>query len=192
MSKAPRDDTEPKLGTPCPAPSECEPDGHLFDDQTEGPAPPLSDWPLRSYLELGALPSAVPCARLHTKQVLWEWGAQALIDPTELIVSELVTNALHASRGLTASRYAGRSAPEPPPLRLWLHAHQQQIAIQVWDGSDQLPIQWEADLDAESGRGLLLVASLQRELGLIQTAESSGKMVWAVVHENHRHGIGNT
>jgi hypothetical protein len=29
-------------------------------------------WPLRSFLELGALPGAVPCARLHTRQVLWE------------------------------------------------------------------------------------------------------------------------
>jgi len=31
-------------------------------------------WPLRSSLELGALSSAVPCARLHVKHVLWEWG----------------------------------------------------------------------------------------------------------------------
>jgi hypothetical protein len=31
-------------------------------------------WPLRSGLELGALPSAVPCARLHARQVTWEWG----------------------------------------------------------------------------------------------------------------------
>jgi hypothetical protein len=33
-----------------------------------------SDLPLHSYLELGAFPSAVPCARLHAKQVAWEWG----------------------------------------------------------------------------------------------------------------------
>jgi len=37
------------------------------------------EWPLRSYLELGALPSAVPCARLHAKQVLWEWGKQRVL-----------------------------------------------------------------------------------------------------------------
>jgi hypothetical protein len=30
--------------------------------------------PLRSYLELGALPTAVPCARLHAGHVLWEAG----------------------------------------------------------------------------------------------------------------------
>jgi hypothetical protein len=43
--------------------------------------PPLADpqsievtgrWPLQSFLELGALPSAVPCARLHTRHVLWD------------------------------------------------------------------------------------------------------------------------
>jgi hypothetical protein len=32
------------------------------------------EWPLRSYLELGILEGSVPCARLHAKQLLWEWG----------------------------------------------------------------------------------------------------------------------
>ena len=31
-------------------------------------------WPFSSHLELGALDSAVPCARLHARQVVWEWG----------------------------------------------------------------------------------------------------------------------
>jgi hypothetical protein len=34
--------------------------------------------PLRSYLELSALPTAVPCARLHARNVLWEWGSNGL------------------------------------------------------------------------------------------------------------------
>jgi hypothetical protein len=53
--------------------------------------------PLRSYLELGALPTAVPCARLHARHVLWEWGLNRLAQDTELLVSrELVTNAERA------------------------------------------------------------------------------------------------
>ena len=37
-----------------------------------------SSWSKVSYLELGALPTAVPCARWKAKQMLWEWGlAQA-------------------------------------------------------------------------------------------------------------------
>jgi hypothetical protein len=43
-------------------------------DDKRRDAPKASDWPLRSYLELAALPGAVPCARLHARQVLWEWG----------------------------------------------------------------------------------------------------------------------
>ena len=55
-------------------------------------------WPLRDFLELGALPSAVPCARLHARLVVQEWGLSTLADNVELVVSELITNALHASR----------------------------------------------------------------------------------------------
>jgi hypothetical protein len=49
-------------------------------------------WPLESYLELGAFPTAVPCARLHSRQVMNEWRLEALAGPVELVVSELVTN----------------------------------------------------------------------------------------------------
>jgi hypothetical protein len=55
--------------------------------------------PLRSYLELGALPTAVPCARLHARQLVWEWGLNGLAANTELLVSELVTNAVKTTAG---------------------------------------------------------------------------------------------
>ena len=58
----------------------------------------LSEWPLTSNLELGALASAVPCARLHARLVLLEWGLAHIADDAELIVSELTTNA-NAPRG---------------------------------------------------------------------------------------------
>ncbi len=142
--------------------------------------PPLSDWPFQSYLELGALPTAVPCARLHTRQVLWEWGLQALTDPAELIVSELVTNALFVSQGLTGSRYGGHWIPGVPPLRLWLHGDPRHIGIQVWDANDQVPIRQATEPEAESGRGLLLVEALSLAWGSYRPHESSGKVVWAV------------
>jgi hypothetical protein len=41
-------------------------------------------WPLRSSLILGALPGAVPCARLHARQVLWEWGLDSVAKTVEL------------------------------------------------------------------------------------------------------------
>ncbi len=52
------------------------------------PAPPTANarpyaagpWPLRESLELGALPGAVPCARLHARQILWEWALTPLTE----------------------------------------------------------------------------------------------------------------
>src|ERR1700730_6670604 len=77
-------------------------------------------WPLGSYLELAPLASAVSCTRLHARHVLWEWGLPAFDDTVPLIVSELVTNAVQASAGLTGSRHDGRWTPGTPPIRLWL------------------------------------------------------------------------
>ncbi len=50
------------------------------------------EWPLRSFLELGAYAGAVRCARLHAQLVTWEWGLGELSDTCALVVSELVTN----------------------------------------------------------------------------------------------------
>lgn len=140
-----------------------------------------TEWTLRTFLELGALPTAVPCARLHTKQVLWEWRLSALADTAELIVSELVTNAVHASVGLTGSRRSGRWVPGVPAVRLWLFSDRRRILIQVWDGNDKLPAPQHAEPDAETGRGLLLVESLTAEWGSYPPERSSGKVVWATV-----------
>src|SRR5205085_89988 len=69
--------------------------GHarLAVDRAAVRVPPLLDprgddvtgrWPLCSFLELGALPSAVPCARLHTRQLAWEWQLTGLGQDAEL------------------------------------------------------------------------------------------------------------
>lgn len=159
--------------------------------QTPTPVPDLShqvtgtvatsEWPLKSFIELGALASAVPCARLHTRQVLWEWNLEVLTYATELIVSELVTNSLSASEGLTVSRYNGHWVPGTPPIRLWLLSDGEQAATHVWDGSDLLPQPQEAELEAEGGRGLLLVTSLNAAWGIYRLGQSDGKITWAVV-----------
>jgi hypothetical protein len=54
-------------------------------------------WPLSSYLEFSALPAAVARARLHARNLLWEWGSDWLAAETELLASELVTNAVKAT-----------------------------------------------------------------------------------------------
>jgi anti-sigma regulatory factor (Ser/Thr protein kinase) len=129
-------------------------------------------WRLRSYLELGALPGAVPCARLHARQVLWEWHLEDRTDIAELIVSELVTNAVRACADLAAGAAA---------VRIWLCSDHGRLVIQVWDPSPQLPARCDVDPQAESGRGLILVESLSARWGSCQPPGFSGKVVWAEV-----------
>jgi anti-sigma regulatory factor (Ser/Thr protein kinase) len=141
----------------------------------------MNDWPLRSYLPLGALPSAVPCARLHAKHVLWEWGLAGLSDSAELIVSELTTNAVAVSQRLIGSRYDGKWQPGVPPVRLSLYSDKARVVVEVWDADDRMPEAQDIDLEAESGRGLLLVATLSTEWGIYRPEGASGKCVWAAV-----------
>jgi anti-sigma regulatory factor (Ser/Thr protein kinase) len=140
--------------------------------------PPLADpqgndltgrWPLGSYLELGALPSAVPCARLHTRNLLWEWGLTGLTDSAELIVSEIMTNAVQITQADT--RIA--------PVRLWLLADRARLLILVWDASPLPPVCVSPDGDTENGRGLLLVDTLSTRWDHFGH-HSGGKVVWAL------------
>jgi anti-sigma regulatory factor (Ser/Thr protein kinase) len=129
------------------------------------------EWPEWSFLELGALPSAVPCARLHARQLTWEWGLDALSAKVELVVSELVTNAVQASRSLR----------QPGPVRLWLLMGANRILILVWDASEQMPVRVDANADTEGGRGLLLVEVMSTWWHWYSTPELGGKIVWALV-----------
>ena len=165
---------QPEAGQPAGQPEA----GHLEAGQQDSQD---AAWPHQSYLELGSLPTAAPCARLHTTLVLWEWDLGALVPNAALVVSELVTNAVQASRGVTESRFAGHWAPGTPPVRLWLSADEYRLVIQVWDGSDQPPVPQPVEPAADCGRGLLLVGSLSSEWGCYAPEDCSGKVVWAVI-----------
>jgi anti-sigma regulatory factor (Ser/Thr protein kinase) len=141
-------------------------------------------WPLRSHLQLGALPGAVPCARLHAKLVLWEWGLDRLVETSELLVSEIVTNAIRASAGS-----AGRGGTSGlPAVWLWLAADRRNVLIQVWDGSNEMPTWQEVGAEAESGRGLFLVERLSAQWGSYTPEGWTGKVVWALVSDQRRAG----
>ena len=141
----------------------------------------VSVWPLQSYLEIGLLPTAVPCARGHARKVLAEWGLRELADPAELVVSELVTNGVRASRGLLGSRFGGRWSAGTPPVRLWLQSDYRTVLVQVWDGNNRMPTQQEPDPESETGRGLWLVEAVSEDWGAFQPEHASGKVVWAAV-----------
>jgi anti-sigma regulatory factor (Ser/Thr protein kinase) len=138
-------------------------------------------WPFQSHLELGALPSAVPCARLHARQVLWEWKLSAVAEPVELLVSELVTNAVQASADLPGGRDDRAYADGMPTVRFWLAADPRRVLVQVWDRCRSRPQRQEPRPEAESGRGLLLVEALSSEWGSFTPKGWNGKLVWALV-----------
>ena len=121
---------------------------------------------LQSHLELGALPGAVPCARLHVRHVLREWGVAYLAEDAELITSELTTNAIQASEGLEAL----------PVVRLWVTCDDGAVVVSVWDACDCPPVVREPGVD-EGGRGLAIVGAVCKDWGWYGTGD--GKIVWA-------------
>ena len=132
---------------------------------------PGRDWPLRDYIELGALDSSVPCARYHARQILWEWGLTSLGDSVELVVAELMTNAVSASLRLEW----------PSPVRLWLLSDRANVLVLVWDADPRAPMLIEgADL-AESGRGLILVDAVSARWDWYNTPGAAGKVVHALI-----------
>ena len=130
-----------------------------------------SQWLLKDFLELGALAGAVPCARLHTRQVLWEWKLRSLGENAELLVTELVTNAVKASRAMTQAF----------PVRLWLASDSARVLILVWDASLQPPVRMDTSDEAENGRGLMLVEAISEQWGWYFREGNDGKAVWALL-----------
>jgi len=135
-------------------------------------------WPLRDLIEFGALPGAVPCARLHARLVLAEWGLTGLSEQAELVVSELMTNAVAASRSLDWVT----------PVRLWMLSDRAQVMIAVWDAKPHLPAQVDADDLAESGRGLRLVDAITAQRDAYATPQVGGKVVRAVMDAEQPEG----
>jgi anti-sigma regulatory factor (Ser/Thr protein kinase) len=130
-------------------------------------------FPRRSSLLLGALPSAVPCARLHTRQVLWEWGLSEVAEIAELLLSELVTNAVQAARAIVSDL----------PVNVRISANRDRLLIEVWDSNVQPPLprvleNGFPEVDAESGRGLFLVETLSGRWGWYPTRNPGGKVTW--------------
>ncbi len=148
--------------------------------QAEGTTASTRDWPLRSYLELAALPTAVPCARLHAKNILHEWRMAHLADTVELLVSEIITNAVRASTGQAHRQHDAGQASNVPTVRFWLSSDGHHVLIQVWDSDYRTPVPQSARLDAETGRGLLLVETLSTQWGCYIPDGQDGKIVWAI------------
>jgi len=136
----------------------------------------LAGCPVHSHLLFAALPSAVPCARLHVRSVCVEWGLRSIADTAELLASELMTNAVQASERLKTRA----DLAIVPVVNLWLVSDGMSLVIHVWDVSNEMPVRKDFTADDEGGRGLMLVEALGKEWGAYRKAEG-GKVVWVLI-----------
>jgi anti-sigma regulatory factor (Ser/Thr protein kinase) len=122
-------------------------------------------WPLVSSLPpLGPVETAPGCSRDHTRRVLSDWRLGHLASDAGLLVTELMTNAVNASRR------------DGTPVCLRLLADGGQLIIEVWDRSPARPELRQAGHWDEDGRGLCVVESLSHRWGW-QYADG-WKVVW--------------
>lgn len=130
---------------------------------------------LTTLLSLGALRSAVPRARAHTIEVLSRWHLARMSDSAEIVVTELVTNAItHGS--------PGDQGTPVPAVHLQLTAGSGDLVIDVWDVSRRPPVlNPDVHADEEGGRGLLLVDTICDAWHSDTVAGWPGKRVRAVL-----------
>ncbi|MGW2937693.1 SpoIIE family protein phosphatase [Streptomyces sp. NPDC001156] len=120
------------------------------------PADQVATWHLDQHAKAAAT------ARTHAQHQLTHWGVdEETAYTTEMIVSELVTNAV---------RYG------TPPLRLQL-IKDRTLTCEVHDGNPLAPRLRHAKTVDEGGRGLFIIAQLAQNWGVRYSLD--GKTVWA-------------
>ncbi|GAA1913991.1 SpoIIE family protein phosphatase [Streptomyces durmitorensis] len=141
--------------------AELLPDGSTADDTAlllvrtrELDTSQVAEW------ELPAEPVAAGRARDLATQQLHHWGLQELAFATELVVSELVTNAVRYAEG-------------PIQVRL---IRDRTLLCEVADRGHTSPHLRHSGDDDEGGRGLFIVAQLVQRWGTRYTR--SGKTIW--------------
>jgi anti-sigma regulatory factor (Ser/Thr protein kinase) len=123
---------------------------------------PIAQCPRRISLTAG--PAAAGEARSHVRATIHAWHVP--IDPhvAVLLTSELVTNAI------------SHKADDNETVLLIITWAGDQMRVEVHDTSRSEPVLVDAPPDAETGRGLMLVATLSTDWGFYRTP--AGKAVY--------------
>lgn len=110
-------------------------------------------------------------AALRRQLRVWHISGE-LADSAELLLSELVTNAVRAQAQASGT-------PEVGLRFAWAGG---RLRLEVRDASDELPVMNEAKEDEECGRGLVLVDALAGGWGVDR--DDTGKTVWVELAES--------
>ena len=167
-----------------------EPDDDDDDDVVSIPALPASppqflpvpsawwETPAVTSRPLSPVPEEARTARHFVRELLSCWGLGHLSDDAEMIIAELVGNAVrHGVRMAPAAAARGASGPA---LRLCLLRRLGEVMLAVTDPSDEAPTPRPPSATGESGRGLQIVGALSYVWGW-SPIEGHGKAVWAVL-----------
>ena len=113
-------------------------------------------------VRLTAEPAAAAEARRQVQAAIRAWDIPVDPDVAILLTSELMTNAIrHEVTGI---------------VMLAITCSRGQLRVDVHDTSRALPMLIDATADTETGRGLMLVATLSTEWGFYRTP--AGKAVY--------------
>jgi anti-sigma regulatory factor (Ser/Thr protein kinase) len=117
---------------------------------------------LRRSVRLTTGPTAAAEARSQVRAAIFNWDVR--VDPSVamLLTSELVTNAIRHEAG--------------EAVTLAITCSRGELRVDVHDTSCSVPVLVDAPADAETGRGLMLVATLSVEWGFYRTP--AGKAVY--------------
>ncbi|WP_367322646.1 ATP-binding protein [Streptomyces sp. HUAS ZL42] len=156
-------------GSPEPSGASGVPEGGEAVPSTEGRP---EDRQVRR-LSLDGRSGVVPLARDFARQALYAWGwlpaatadQRAAAEDVLLVVSELVTNACLHAEG---------------PDELWLGCDKKVIRIEVSDrGTGRPAPRTPHRAGRPGGHGMFIVQRLCLDWGVVRTAGTAGKTVWA-------------
>lgn len=137
--------------------------------------------PTHYRLELAS--TGIRHARHEAEHALGQWPIPVTVkDDALLIVGELVTNAVrHARPQRSPGQDESTGPPRVPACSLFLQLTHDHLLITVHDQDPRPPALERPGAEAESGRGLLLVAGLSAAWGYSYPPSATGKSVWAKV-----------
>jgi anti-sigma regulatory factor (Ser/Thr protein kinase) len=155
------------------------------------PARPGQSRPMNAgMLALGALPSSPFWARRYTRRFLdsCQGMTESTADTAELLVSELVTNAVRFSGDPARPlRYSERASAGL--ISLSLRHFREGLLIEVFDTDANPPVLSDPDLFAENGRGLMLVDTMAKQWSYF-FPPGGGKVVYCFLEIALTRGLG--